>query len=187
LATAQEGLKEPQDKKSKEKAALFKDIMRQIAQSQKKSSMSDEEYKNILPQIEKDVRNYVEQTYAGKEKTLAGSNGWRKKIKVRGFQEGFEKNAEGQYVDVKGNVVKGTNTSVLRASAFAPFITKEGEYVSASNAEGGLKKSVRVYDPRLANSENVGGVGDLRNKTFTGLEKAFLTLTTKAQELSASG
>ena len=187
LATAQEGLKEPQDKKSKEKAALFKDIMRQIAQSQKKSSMSDEEYKNILPQIEKDVRNYVEQTYAGKEKTLAGSNGWRKKIKVRGFQEGFEKNAEGQYVDAKGNVVKGTNTSVLRASAFAPFITKEGEYVSASNAEGGLKKSVRVYDPRLANSENVGGVGDLRNKTFTGLEKAFLTLTTKAQELSASG
>jgi hypothetical protein len=110
--------------------------MRKITTQQKKSKMSDAEFEKRRPQIEKDVRAYVDKTHAGGVRSLAGSDKWGRKLEVRGFQEGFEKDLNGHYVDAKGRVVKGTDTSVLRTTAFAPFINKEGEYVSATNSEG---------------------------------------------------
>lgn len=176
-----------EDKITRQKEARFAEEMKRIATQQKKSKMSDVEFKKRRPQIEKDVRAYVDKTHAGGIRTLAGSDKWGRKIEVRGFQEGFVKDSDDHYVDAKGRVVKGTDTSVLRTTAFAPFINKEGEYVSATNSEGRLKKSIRVYDPRLANVGNVGRVGDLRNQTYTGIENAYNSLLNQLKDLEGNG
>ena len=176
-----------EDKITRQKEARFAEEMKRIVTQQKKSKMSDTEFEKRRPQIEKDVRAYVDKTHAGGTRTLAGSDKWGRKIEVRGFQEGFVKDSDDRYVDAKGRVVKGTDTSVLRTTAFAPFINKEGEYVSATNSEGRLKKSIRVYDPRLANIGNVGRVGDLRNQTYTGIENAYNSLLNQLKDLKAGG
>lgn len=176
-----------EDKITRQKEARFAEEMKRIATQQKKSKMSDTEFEKRRPQIEKDVRAYVDKTHAGGIRTLAGSDKWGRKIEVRGFQEGFIKDSDDHYVDAKGRVVKGTDTSVLRTTAFAPFINKEGDYVSATNSEGQLKKSIRVYDPRLANIGNVGRVGDLRNQTYTGIENAYNSLLNQLKALESSG
>lgn len=176
-----------EDKITRQKEARFAEEMKRIATQQKKSKMSDVEFEKLRPQIEKDVRAYVDKTHAGGIRTLAGSDKWGRKIEVRGFQEGFVKDSDDHYVDAKGRVVKGTDTSVLRTTAFAPFINKEGEYVSATNSEGRLKKSIRVYDPRLANVGNVGRVGDLRNQTYTGIENAYNSLLNQLKDLEGNG
>lgn len=176
-----------EDKITRQKEARFAEEMKRIETQQKKSKMSDTEFEKRRPQIEKDVRAYVDKTHAGGIKTLAGSDKWGRKIEVRGFQEGFVKDSDDHYVDAKGRVVKGTDTSVLRTTAFAPFINKEGEYVSATNSEGRLKKSIRVYDPRLANIGNVGRVGDLRNQTYTGIENAYNSLLNQLKILESGG
>lgn len=176
-----------EDKITRQKEARFAEEMKRIATQQKKSKMSDAEFEKRRPQIEKDVRAYVDKTHAGGTRTLAGSDKWGRKIEVRGFQEGFVKDSDDHYVDAKGRVVKGTDTSVLRTTAFAPFINKEGEYVSATNSEGRLKKSIRVYDPRLANIGNVGRVGDLRNQTYTGIENAYNSLLNQLKILENGG
>lgn len=176
-----------EDKITRQKEARFAEEMKRIATQQKKSKMSDVEFEKRRPQIEKDVRAYVDKTHAGGIRTLAGSDKWGRKIEVRGFQEGFVKDSDDHYVDAKGRVVKGTDTSVLRTTAFAPFINKEGEYVSATNSEGRLKKSIRVYDPRLANVGNVGRVGDLRNQTYTGIENAYNSLLNQLKDLEGNG
>lgn len=176
-----------EDKITRQKEARFAEEMKRIATQQKKSKMSDVEFEKRRPQIEKDVRAYVDKTHAGGTRTLAGSDKWGRKIEVRGFQEGFVKDSDDHYVDAKGRVVKGTDTSVLRTTAFAPFINKEGEYVSATNSEGRLKKSIRVYDPRLANVGNVGRVGDLRNQTYTGIENAYNSLLNQLKDLEGNG
>lgn len=176
-----------EDKITRQKEARFAEEMRKITTQQKKSKMSDAEFEKRRPQIEKDVRAYVDKTHAGGVRSLAGSDKWGRKLEVRGFQEGFEKDSNGHYVDAKGRVIKGTDTSVLRTTAFAPFINKEGEYVSATNSEGQLKKSIRIYDPRLANVGNVGRVGDLRNQTYTGIENAYNSLLNQLKNLEGSG
>ena len=176
-----------EDKITRQKEARFAEEMKRIVTQQKKSKMLDTEFEKRRPQIEKDVRAYVDKTHAGGTRTLAGSDKWGRKIEVRGFQEGFVKDSDDRYVDAKGRVVKGTDTSVLRTTAFAPFINKEGEYVSATNSEGRLKKSIRVYDPRLANIGNVGRVGDLRNQTYTGIENAYNSLLNQLKDLKAGG
>lgn len=176
-----------EDKITRQKEARFAEEMKRIVTQQKKSKMSDTEFEKRRPQIEKDVRAYVDKTHAGGTRTLAGSDKWGRKIEVRGFQEGFVKDSDDRYVDAKGHVVKGTDISVLRTTAFAPFINKEGEYVSATNSEGRLKKSIRVYDPRLANIGNVGRVGDLRNQTYTGIENAYNSLLNQLKDLKAGG
>lgn len=176
-----------EDKITRQKEARFAEEMKRIATQQKKSKMSDTEFEKRRPQIEKDVRAYVDKTHAGGTRTLAGSDKWGRKIEVRGFQEGFVKDSDDHYVDAKGRVVKGTDTSVLRTTAFAPFINKEGEYVSATNSEGRLKKSIRVYDPRLGNIGNVGRVGDLRNQTYTGIENAYNSLLNQLKILENGG
>ena len=176
-----------EDKIARQKEARFTEEMKKIVAQQKKSKMSDAEFEKRRPQIEKDVRAYVDKTHAGGVKSLAGSDKWGRKLEVRGFQEGFEKNSDGRYVDAKGRFVKGTDTSVLRTSAFSPFINQEGDYVSATNSEGQLKKSIRVYDPRLANIENVGRVGDLRNQTYTGIENAYSSLLNQLKVLESGG
>lgn len=176
-----------EDKITRQKEARFAEEMKRIVTQQKKSKMSDTEFEKRRPQIEKDVRAYVDKTHAGGIRTLAGSDKWGRKIEVRGFQEGFVKDSDDHYVDAKGRVVKGTDTSVLRTTAFAPFINKEGEYVSATNSEGRLKKSIRVYDPRLANIGNVGRVGDLRNQTYTGIENAYNSLLNQLKILESGG
>lgn len=176
-----------EDKITRQKEARFAEEMKRIVTQQKKSKMSDTEFEKRRPQIEKDVKAYVDKTHAGGIKTLAGSDKWGRKIEVRGFQEGFVKDSDDHYVDAKGRVVKGTDTSVLRTTAFAPFINKEGEYVSATNSEGRLKKSIRVYDPRLANIGNVGQVGDLRNQTYTGIENAYNSLLNQLKILESGG
>lgn len=176
-----------EDKITRQKEARFAEEMKRIATQQKKSKMSDTEFEKRRPQIEKDVRAYVDKTHAGGTRTLAGSDKWGRKIEVRGFQEGFVKDSNDHYVDAKGRVVKGTDTSVLRTTAFAPFINKEGEYVSATNSEGRLKKSIRVYDPRLRNIGNVGRVGDLRNQTYTGIENAYNSLLNQLKILENGG
>lgn len=176
-----------EDKITRQKEARFAEEMKRIVTQQKKSKMSDTEFEKRRPQIEKDVKAYVDKTHAGGIKTLAGSDKWGRKIEVRGFQEGFVKDSDGHYVDAKGRVVKGTDTSVLRTTAFAPFINKEGEYVSATNFEGRLKKSIRVYDPRLANIGNVGQVGDLRNQTYTRIENAYNSLLNQLKILESGG
>lgn len=176
-----------EDKITRQKEARFAEEMKRIATQQKKSKMSDVEFEKRRPQIEKDVRAYVDKTHAGGIRTLAGSDKWGRKIEVRGFQEGFVKDSDDHYVDAKGRVVKGTDTSVLRTTAFAPFINKEGEYVSATNSEGRLKKSIRVYDPRLVNVGNVGRVGDLRNQTYTGIENAYNSLLNQLKDLEGNG
>ena len=176
-----------EDKITRQKEARFAEEMKRIVTQQKKSKMSDTEFEKRRPQIEKDVRAYVDKTHAGGTRTLAGSDKWGRKIEVRGFQEGFVKDSDDRYVDAKGRVVKGTDTSVLRTTAFAPFINKEGEYVSATNSEGRLKKSIRVYDPRLANIGNVGRVGDLRNQTYTRIENAYNSLLNQLKDLKAGG
>ena len=176
-----------EDKITRQKEARFAEEMKRIATQQKKSKMSDVEFEKRRPQIEKDVRAYVDKTHAGGIRTLAGSDKWGRKIEVRGFQEGFVKDSDDHYIDAKGRVVKGTDTSVLRTTAFAPFINKEGEYVSATNSEGRLKKSIRVYDPHLANVGNVGRVGDLRNQTYTGIENAYNSLLNQLKDLEGNG
>ena len=176
-----------EDKITRQKEARFAEEMRKITTQQKKSKMSDAEFEKRRPQIEKDVRAYVDKTHAGGVRSLAGSDKWGRKLEVRGFQEGFEKDSNGHYIDAKGRVVKGTDTSVLRTTAFAPFINKEGEYVSATNSEGQLKKSIRIYDPRLANVGNVGRVGDLRNQTYTEIENAYNSLLNQLKNLEGSG
>ena len=176
-----------EDKITRQKEARFAEEMKRIVTQQKKSKMSDTEFEKRRPQIEKDVRAYVDKTHAGGTRTLAGSDKWGRKIEVRGFQEGFVKDSNDHYVDAKGRVVKGTDTSVLRTTAFAPFINKEGEYVSATNSEGRLKNSIRVYDPRLRNIGNVGRVGDLRNQTYTGIENAYNSLLNQLKILENGG
>ena len=165
-----------------EKSKRVQDLLSYIKKQAENSSLSEEAYKELLPRIEGDVATYVDKTHAGGEKKLA-----RRKRRARGFEEGFVKNDKGVYVDAQGKEVKGTKTSVLRAKAFEPFITKEGEYVSSVQKDGSISKTVAVYDPSLANPKNIGGVGDLRNTSLTRLEEVYSSLTSQAETLKANG
>nr|DAG36015.1 MAG TPA: hypothetical protein [Caudoviricetes sp.] len=75
----------------------------------------------------------------------------------------------------------------MASKYFGSFITEDGKYVSGIDSEGKSRKTVIVDDARLANPKNIGGVGDLRNSSLTGLEKAFDSLMKKAVSLEESG
>lgn len=157
------------DKMQGEKQARVDTYYKKIKEQAKSSGMSDTDFNKIKDKILSDLMIQVENEFQSGRKTVSGGKSGRT---VYGYQSG------GKVDQTKGQ---------LASKYFGSFITEDGKYVSGIDSEGKSRKTVIVDDARLANPKNIGGVGDLRNSSLTGLEKAFDSLMKKAVSLEESG
>ena len=157
------------DNMSKEKQARVDTYYKKIKESAKSNGMSDTDFNKIKDKIMSDLMIQVENEIKSGTKTVAGGKSGRT---VYGYKSG------GKIDQNKGQ---------LASKYFGSFITEEGKYVSGIDSEGKSRSTVIVDDSRLANPKNIGGVGDLRNSSLTGLEKAFDSLMKQAVSLEESG
>ncbi len=157
------------DKMQGEKQARVDTYYKKIKEQAKSSGMSDTDFNKIKDKILSDLMIQVENEFQSGRKTVSGGKSGRT---VYGYQSG------GKVDQTKGQ---------LASKYFGSFITEDGKYVSGIDSEGKSRKTVIVDDARLANPKNIGGVGDLRNSSLTGLEKAFESLMKKAVSLEESG
>lgn len=157
------------DKMQGEKQARVDTYYKKIKEQAKSSGMSDTDFNKIKDKILSDLMIQVENEFQSGRKTVSGGKSGRT---VYGYQSG------GKIDQTKGQ---------LASKYFGSFITEDGKYVSGIDSEGKSRKTVIVDDARLANPKNIGGVGDLRNSSLTGLEKAFDSLMKKAVSLEESG
>lgn len=157
------------DKMQGEKQARVDTYYKKIKEQAKFSGMSDTDFNKIKDKILSDLMIQVENEFQSGRKTVSGGKSGRT---VYGYQSG------GKVDQTKGQ---------LASKYFGSFITEDGKYVSGIDSEGKSRKTVIVDDARLANPKNIGGVGDLRNSSLTGLEKAFDSLMKKAVSLEESG
>ena len=157
------------DKMQGEKQARVDTYYKKIKEQAKSSGMSDTDFNKIKDKILSDLMIQVENEFQSGRKTVSGGKSGRT---VYGYQSG------GKVDQTKGQ---------LASKYFGSFITEDGKYVSGVDSEGKSRKTVIVDDARLANPKNIGGVGDLRNSSLTGLEKAFDSLMKKAVSLEESG
>lgn len=157
------------DKMQGEKQARVDTYYKKIKEQAKSSGMSDTDFNKIKDKILSDLMIQVENEFQSGRKTVSGGKSGRI---VYGYQSG------GKVDQTKGQ---------LASKYFGSFITEDGKYVSGIDSEGKSRKTVIVDDARLANPKNIGGVGDLRNSSLTGLEKAFDSLMKKAVSLEESG
>lgn len=157
------------DKMQEEKQARVDTYYKKIKEQAKSSGMSDTNFNKIKDKILSDLMIQVENEFQSGRKTVSGGKSGRT---VYGYQSG------GKVDQTKGQ---------LASKYFGSFITEDGKYVSGIDSEGKSRKTVIVDDARLANPKNIGGVGDLRNSSLTGLEKAFDSLMKQAVSLEESG
>lgn len=157
------------DKMQGEKQARVDTYYKKIKEQAKSSGMSDTDFTKIKDKILSDLMIQVENEFQSGRKTVSGGKSGRT---VYGYQSG------GKVDQTKGQ---------LASKYFGSFITEDGKYVSGIDSEGKSRKTVIVDDARLANPKNIGGVGDLRNSSLTGLEKAFDSLMKQAVSLEESG
>lgn len=157
------------DKMQGEKQARVDTYYKKIKEQAKSSGMSDTDFTKIKDKILSDLMIQVENEFQSGRKTVSGGKSGRT---VYGYQSG------GKVDQTKGQ---------LASKYFGSFITEDGKYVSGIDLEGKSRKTVIVDDARLANPKNIGGVGDLRNSSLTGLEKAFDSLMKQAVSLEESG
>ena len=157
------------DKMQGEKQARVDTYYKKIKEQAKSSGMSDTDFNKIKDKILSDLMIQVENEFQSGRKTVSGGKSGRT---VYGYQSG------GRIDQTKGQ---------LASKYFGSFITEDGKYVSGIDSEGKSRKTVIVDDARLANPKNIGGVGDLRNSSLTGLEKAFDGLMKQAVSLEESG
>lgn len=157
------------DKMQEEKQARVDTYYKKIKEQAKSSGMSDTDFTKIKDKILSDLMIQVENEFQSGRKTVSGGKSGRT---VYGYQSG------GKVDQTKGQ---------LASKYFGSFITEDGKYVSGIDSEGKSRKTVIVDDARLANPKNIGGVGDLRNSSLTGLEKAFDSLMKQAVSLEESG
>ena len=157
------------DKMQGEKQARVDTYYKKIKEQAKSSGMSDTDFNKIKDKILSDLMIQVENEFQSGRKIVSGGKSGRT---VYGYQSG------GKVDQTKGQ---------LASKYFGSFITEDGKYVSGIDSEGKSRKTVIVDDARLANPKNIGGVGDLRNSSLTGLEKAFDSLMKKAVSLEESG
>ena len=157
------------DKMQGEKQARVDTYYKKIKEQAKSSGMSDTDFNKIKDKILSDLMIQVENEFQSGRKTVSGGKSGRT---VYGYQSG------GRIDQNKGQ---------LASKYFGSFITEDGKYVSGIDSEGKSRKTVIVDDVRLANPKNIGGVGDLRNSSLTGLEKAFDSLMKQAVSLEESG
>ena len=157
------------DKMQGEKQARVDTYYKKIKEQAKSSGMSDTNFTKIKDKILSDLMIQVENEFQSGRKTVSGGKSGRT---VYGYQSG------GKVDQTKGQ---------LASKYFGSFITEDGKYVSGIDSEGKSRKTVIVDDARLANPKNIGGVGDLRNSSLTGLEKAFDSLMKQAVSLEESG
>lgn len=157
------------DKMQGEKQARVDTYYKKIKEQAKSSGMSDTDFNKIKDKILSDLMIQVENEFQSGRKTVSGGKSGRT---VYGYQSG------GKVDQTKGQ---------LASKYFGSFITEDGKYVSGIDSEGKSRKTVIVDDARLANPKNIGGVGDLRNSSLTGLEKAFDSLMKQAVSLEESG
>ena len=157
------------DKMQGEKQARVDTYYKKIKEQAKSSNMSDADFNKIKDKILSDLMIQVENEFQSGRKTVSGGKSGRI---VYGYQSG------GKIDQTKGQ---------LASKYFGSFITEDGKYVSGIDSEGKSRKTVIVDDARLANPKNIGGVGDLRNSSLTGLEKAFDSLMKQAVSLEESG
>lgn len=157
------------DKIQGEKQARVDTYYKKIKEQAKSSGMSDTDFNKIKDKILSDLMIQVENEFQSGRKTVSGGKSGRT---VYGYQSG------GKVDQTKGQ---------LASKYFGSFITEDGKYVSGIDSEGKSRKTVIVDDARLANPKNIGGVGDLRNSSLTGLEKAFDSLMKQAVSLEESG
>lgn len=157
------------DKMQGEKQARVDTYYKKIKEQAKFSGMSDTDFNKIKDKILSDLMIQVENEFQSGRKTVSGGKSGRT---VYGYQSG------GRIDQTKGQ---------LASKYFGSFITEDGKYVSGIDSEGKSRKTVIVDDARLANPKNIGGVGDLRNSSLTGLEKAFDSLMKQAVSLEESG
>ena len=157
------------DKMQGEKQARVDTYYKKIKEQAKSSGMSDTDFNKIKDKILSDLMIQVENEFQSGRKIVSGGKSGRT---VYGYQSG------GKVDQTKGQ---------LASKYFGSFITEDGKYVSGVDSEGKSRKTVIVDDVRLANPKNIGGVGDLRNSSLTGLEKAFDSLMKKAVSLEESG
>lgn len=157
------------DKMQGEKQARVDTYYKKIKEQAKSSGMSDTDFNKIKDKILSDLMIQVENEFQSGRKTVSGGKSGRT---VYGYQSG------GKVDQTKGQ---------LASKYFGSFITEDGKYVSGIDSEGKSRKTVIVDDARLANPKNIGGAGDLRNSSLTGLEKAFDSLMKQAISLEESG
>lgn len=157
------------DKMQGEKQARVDTYYKKIKEQAKSSGMSDTDFNKIKDKILSDLMIQVENEFQSGRKTVSGGKSGRT---VYGYQSG------GRIDQTKGQ---------LASKYFGSFITEDGKYVSGIDSEGKSRKTVIVDDARLVNPKNIGGVGDLRNSSLTGLEKAFDSLMKQAVSLEESG